>query len=270
MGRLRRGRDLRRDRRLLSQHAADHVAASIRPTTGRNGATSPGRGSAFTWRPNTRRADRGRRGPVPRRDVHPARAGGLPVLQLLGARWSRSERSARPCSSCRWRSPARSARASCRTNPYQRWQLLDGTIHANARWIYERIHFDPTPIDVVLLGPSRMGAGVNAPRLAKALDARGLPANVVNFSLPEAGRNMNWAVARGNVRRQEAEAPHSRRHGKALALRATRLSSISPIPAQSRIQDISATLTTSRTSFISRSASCVCSPPTSCPAASAS
>jgi len=80
-------------------------------------------------------------------------------------------------------------------NPYQRWQLLDGTIHRNARWIYERSRFDPTPIDVVFLGPSRMGAGVNAPRLGRELEARGLTSNVVNFSLPEAGRNTNWAIA---------------------------------------------------------------------------
>jgi hypothetical protein len=80
-------------------------------------------------------------------------------------------------------------------NPYQRWQLLDGTIHSNARWIYERSQFDKTPLDVVFLGPSRMGAGVNAPRLAADLKARGLPSNVVNFSLPEAGRNTNWAIA---------------------------------------------------------------------------
>ncbi len=80
-------------------------------------------------------------------------------------------------------------------NPYQRWQLLDGTIHANARWIYERIHFDPAPIDVVLFGPSRMMQGVNAPELAVALRRRDLPANVVNFSLPETGRNTNWAIA---------------------------------------------------------------------------
>jgi len=81
-------------------------------------------------------------------------------------------------------------------NPYQRWQLLDGTIHANARWIYERCRFDPAPIDVVFLGPSRIGAGVNAPRLGGALAARGLPSNVVNFSLPETGRNINLAVAK--------------------------------------------------------------------------
>ena len=80
-------------------------------------------------------------------------------------------------------------------DPYQRWQLLDGTIHANARWIYERCRFDPTPIDVAFLGPSRVMAGVNAPRLSQALAARGLPSNVVNFSLPETGRNINLAVA---------------------------------------------------------------------------
>lgn len=81
-------------------------------------------------------------------------------------------------------------------NAYQRWQLLDGTIQSNARWIYERCRFDPTPIDVVLLGPSRMEKGLDAPRLAEALKARGLPDNVVNFSLPESGRNINFAIAK--------------------------------------------------------------------------
>lgn len=79
-------------------------------------------------------------------------------------------------------------------NPYQRWQLLNGTIHARARWMFERIHFDPTPIDVVFVGPSRIEQGVNAPRLEAALARRGLPARVVNFSLPEAGRNINAVI----------------------------------------------------------------------------
>ena len=81
-------------------------------------------------------------------------------------------------------------------NPYQRWQLLDGTIHARARWIYERINFDPQPVDVVFVGPSRVGAGINAPRIGAALAARGLPSNVVNFALPEAGRNINDVIVR--------------------------------------------------------------------------
>jgi len=75
-------------------------------------------------------------------------------------------------------------------NPYQRWQLLDGTIHGRARWIYERTHFDPTPIDVAFVGPSRMGTGINAPRMEKELAAAGTSAHVVNFSLPEGGRNI--------------------------------------------------------------------------------
>jgi hypothetical protein len=79
-------------------------------------------------------------------------------------------------------------------SPYERWQLLDGTIHSRARWIYERIHFDPTPIDVAFVGPSRTGHGVDAPRLGAALAAEGLPHNVVNFSLPETGRNINYAI----------------------------------------------------------------------------
>ena len=85
-------------------------------------------------------------------------------------------------------------------NAYQRWSLLDGTIHADARWIYERIHFDPTPIDVAIVGSSRTERGINALRLAADLRARGLPDRVVNFSLPEAGRNINYTVVEEMLR----------------------------------------------------------------------
>lgn len=81
-------------------------------------------------------------------------------------------------------------------NPYQRWQLLDGTIQRNARWIYERTTFDPTPIDVAVLGPSRAQSGVNTVELEAALRDRGLPVHVVNFALPETGRDLNYAIAR--------------------------------------------------------------------------
>lgn len=79
-------------------------------------------------------------------------------------------------------------------DPYQRWQLLDGTIHKRSRWIYERVHFDPTPIDVAIVGPSRFEAGVNAIELQRELANRGVRANVVNFSLPENGRNLNAVI----------------------------------------------------------------------------
>lgn len=77
-------------------------------------------------------------------------------------------------------------------NPYQRWQLLDNSIHKRARWIHERIYFDPEPIDIAIIGSSRFGAGLNAPLIAREL---GLPAGrVVNFALPESGRNLNALV----------------------------------------------------------------------------
>lgn len=79
-------------------------------------------------------------------------------------------------------------------NPYQRWQLLDGTIHRNARWIYERIHFDPRPVDVVFVGPSRVARGVDPIRLQTELRRQGRPVNVVNFALPEGGRNLNYVI----------------------------------------------------------------------------
>ena len=78
--------------------------------------------------------------------------------------------------------------------PYERWQLLDGTIHERARWIYERVHFDPRPIDVMFVGPSRTARGVDPLQLQDLLSSPGHPVHVVNFALPENGRNMNDAI----------------------------------------------------------------------------
>lgn len=78
--------------------------------------------------------------------------------------------------------------------PYERWQLLDGTIHARARWIYERVHFDPRPIDVMFVGPSRTARGVDPLQLQDLLSRPGHPVHVVNFALPENGRNINDAI----------------------------------------------------------------------------
>lgn len=81
--------------------------------------------------------------------------------------------------------------------PYLRFQALSKTIHFRVQWSYERIHFDPTPIDIAVIGNSRMGAGVDAPDLGKALSERlGRPVNVVNLSTPQEGRNIHWVMAR--------------------------------------------------------------------------
>lgn len=79
--------------------------------------------------------------------------------------------------------------------PYQRFQLLDNTIQRDSRWIYERTRFDPTPIDVAFLGPSRIGAAINAPLLQTDLAGLGETANVVDLSTPEEGRNINLVFA---------------------------------------------------------------------------
>ncbi len=78
---------------------------------------------------------------------------------------------------------------------YQRFQLLDKSSQRGIRWVYERIHYDDDPIDVVVIGSSRTGAGVDAARLEHALALSGRADTVVNFSLPEEGRDLHWVVA---------------------------------------------------------------------------
>jgi hypothetical protein len=79
-------------------------------------------------------------------------------------------------------------------NSYQRWRLLDGTIYGGLRWTYERIHFDPRPVDVAIVGPSRTQLGLSAAMIEERLRSDGKPANVANFSLEASGRNLNWAI----------------------------------------------------------------------------
>ena len=79
-------------------------------------------------------------------------------------------------------------------DPYMRFATLDHTIQNRVRWIYERIAFDPAPIDVAIIGPSRSGAAVAAPHLEADLAALGVPLRAVNFSLPENGRDLNWVI----------------------------------------------------------------------------
>ena len=79
-------------------------------------------------------------------------------------------------------------------NDYQRWQLLDGTLYEQLRWMYERIHFDLKPIDVAILGSSRSQLGLSAAAIERDLAQHGRPASVVNFSIVGAGRNLQWAI----------------------------------------------------------------------------
>jgi hypothetical protein len=77
-------------------------------------------------------------------------------------------------------------------NPYQRFQLL-GVLH-RLGWIYERIHYDPKPIDVVIVGPSKTFMGVSASEVEQRLSVLGKPASVANLSIVYQGRNAQWAI----------------------------------------------------------------------------
>lgn len=77
-------------------------------------------------------------------------------------------------------------------SPYIAWQQAEGTQMFHARWIYERLNFDPHPIDVALVGSSRFEAGLSAPVLAAEL-SRSLrrPVHVANLSLVMPGRDFS-------------------------------------------------------------------------------
>ena len=63
-------------------------------------------------------------------------------------------------------------------------------------WIYERIHFDPTPIDVAFIGTSRMGMSVGSRRLQEDLARRGIQAKAVNLYCVSNGVNLQYVIAK--------------------------------------------------------------------------
>ena len=78
-------------------------------------------------------------------------------------------------------------------NAYQRWQLQP-IMNDRLRWIYERIHFDPRPIDIAIIGPSRVQLGLSAPAIEEKLAQNGSHASVANLAFPGAGRDIQWAI----------------------------------------------------------------------------
>lgn len=90
-------------------------------------------------------------------------------------------------------------------DPYIRYQSLSDSIFDRAKWIYERIHFDETPLDVVFLGPSRTERAVGAPVLEAALRERGVDRRVANFALPSSGFDLSYALAREALENRKVE-----------------------------------------------------------------
>jgi hypothetical protein len=65
-------------------------------------------------------------------------------------------------------------------NDYRRWQSLDGAMYEHLHWMYERIHFDPKPIDIAIFGLSRTKVGLSAAAVERRLALCGKQANVAN------------------------------------------------------------------------------------------
>jgi hypothetical protein len=89
---------------------------------------------------------------------------------------------------------------------YHRFQEYRLAETRTADWIYERLHFDETPIDIALIGTSRMAGGVSAPELAKAYCAlTGRRVRVANLAIPQFGRGMDFVVAQELFRTKAPE-----------------------------------------------------------------
>lgn len=82
-------------------------------------------------------------------------------------------------------------------DPYIRFQQLRDTLQFRAQWVYERITFDPAPINVAIIGNSRAAAAVSGPKLQAFLEARtDKSVGVANLAVPQEGRNMHFVVAK--------------------------------------------------------------------------
>lgn len=80
--------------------------------------------------------------------------------------------------------------------PYVRWQSLKGTIFESMGYFYERLHYDPAPVDVVIIGSSRSQVGLSAPLLEAELKAKGHSLRVLNMSVAAAGMDLRVVEAR--------------------------------------------------------------------------
>jgi hypothetical protein len=82
-------------------------------------------------------------------------------------------------------------------DPYIRYQQANGSDLFHLQWIYERIHDDKAPIDVAIIGTSRLEAGVSPVLLSETMSAaERRKVAVSNLALFESGRDFSFAVAK--------------------------------------------------------------------------
>lgn len=107
-------------------------------------------------------------------------------------------------------------------DPYLRFQNMSAaSVHyLRAKWVFERIHFDATPIDVAFIGTSHTQSAIDSEFVEQVLREKGRDLHVVNFAIPHLGRDMHYLVVRELVENRrvstlvvelqegEARAPH--------------------------------------------------------------
>lgn len=82
-------------------------------------------------------------------------------------------------------------------DPYVRYQELAPTLHFRTVWSYERLAFDKTPIDIAIIGNSRLQSGIAAPVVqARLREKLGRDVHVANLSMPQEGRNAHYVIAK--------------------------------------------------------------------------
>lgn len=79
-------------------------------------------------------------------------------------------------------------------NPYQRWQLQANYMGGVLVRDYERIHFDPKPIDIAILGASHAQLGLSAGAIEDQLAQHGKRVSVANLAIGGGGQNVQWAI----------------------------------------------------------------------------
>jgi hypothetical protein len=81
---------------------------------------------------------------------------------------------------------------------YIRFQQLsrESMHYLRVQWIYERIHFDRTPIDVAFIGTSHTQSGISSRIVEQEMAQHQRPAHVVNFAVPHLGRDIEFLVVR--------------------------------------------------------------------------
>jgi len=79
---------------------------------------------------------------------------------------------------------------------YLRYQQLNDGTAPTAYWIYERIHDDPTPIDIAFIGTSRTGMSIHSRRLEEDLARLGYPVKAANLHIVKNGTDMQYVVAK--------------------------------------------------------------------------